>query len=67
MAKYLANNNTKEIHELDKTIDMCKLGELKEDYKIPLKYYLLFIILLIFVDILAESGAGHNITQIKKG
>jgi len=37
MAKYLANNNTKEIHELDKTIDNCQIDEIKEDHKIPLE------------------------------
>ena len=67
MVKYLANNTPKEIHELDKTIDTCKIREIKEDHKLPLKYYLLFIILLIFVDILTVSSSCHNTTQIKKG
>lgn len=37
MAIYLANSNTKEVHELDKTIDNCKIGEIKEEHKIPLE------------------------------
>ena len=34
---YLANSNTKEIHDLNKTKENCQINEIKDEHKIELE------------------------------
>jgi hypothetical protein len=36
MPRYLANNNTKELHDLHYTQENCQIDEIKEEHRIPL-------------------------------
>ena len=36
-SRYLANKNTREIHDLTKTIDNCQINEIKPEHKVPLQ------------------------------